>query len=214
MSTIEVSATASCSKLRDTNTFQHQTFESTLKDVVNAKRLSASKMSTLTDIALKCMKVCTVVLSRHIYGSSPGAGPRTQNDTQLVSTLFRTHRTLSPAAKVNSLYVFDALSRAARNQVNKHRLAPPSDPSQGNCATFIVKVEGILDSLWQDLLSTRDETLKVSPSSVTDKTACAPAAKGTTIFGSLLVCTDHERVPRLILPCAHPATCTATRMVL
>ncbi|EPT02996.1 hypothetical protein FOMPIDRAFT_1159591 [Fomitopsis schrenkii] len=123
-----------------------ETFESTLKDVVNAKRLSASKMSSLTDIALSFMK----------------------NDTQLVSTLFRTHRTLPPAAKVNSLYVFDALSRAARNQINKHRLAPPSDPSQGNCATFIVKVEGILDSLWQDLLSTRDETLKEKSKKILD----------------------------------------------
>lgn len=34
-----------------------QGFESTLKEVVNAKRLSASKMATLTEIALKCMEV-------------------------------------------------------------------------------------------------------------------------------------------------------------
>ncbi|KAH9930321.1 uncharacterized protein B0H18DRAFT_994394 [Fomitopsis serialis] len=123
-----------------------ETFESTLKDVVTAKRLSASKMANLTEIALKCMK----------------------NDTQLVSTLFRTHRTLSSASKVNSLYVFDALSRAARNQVNKHRLSPPIDPAQGNCATFIVKVEGVLDSLFQDLITTRDETLKEKSKKVLD----------------------------------------------
>lgn len=55
---------------------RHQTFESTLKDVVNAKRLSASKMGTLTDIALKCMKVRAVIPLRHGYRSSPGAGPR------------------------------------------------------------------------------------------------------------------------------------------
>lgn len=103
--------------------------------------------------------------------------------------MFRTHRTLSPAGKVNSLYVFDALARAARSQINKHRLVPPSDPSQGNCATFIVKVEGVLDSLWQDLLSTRDETLKVSLASLTDVTAGALATK-SIILRSLLVCTD------------------------
>lgn len=34
-----------------------QTFESTLKEVVRAKRLSASKVKELTDIALKTMKV-------------------------------------------------------------------------------------------------------------------------------------------------------------
>ena len=34
-----------------------QSFESTLKEVVRAKRLSASKMKELTDIALKMMKV-------------------------------------------------------------------------------------------------------------------------------------------------------------
>lgn len=188
--------------------FHHQTFESTLKDVVNAKRLSASKMSSLTDIALSFMKVRAVILSHHAERSSPGAGPRTQNDTQLVSTLFRTHRTLPPAAKVNSLYVFDALSRAARNQINKHRLAPPSDPSQGNCATFIVKVEGILDSLWQDLLSTRDETLKVSPSLLTDVTASVLAAK-SIILRSVIVCTDRERAPRLF----HVCVCLATWVI-
>ncbi|KZT67378.1 hypothetical protein DAEQUDRAFT_673399 [Daedalea quercina L-15889] len=127
-------------------TYHEQTFESTLKDVVNAKRLSASKMNKLTEIALRDM----------------------QNDTQMVSTLFRTHKTLSSAAKVNSLYVFDALARAARNQVNKHRLTPPSDPTQGNCATFMVKIEGILDSLWQDLLTTRDETLKEKSKKILD----------------------------------------------
>ena len=35
-----------------------QEFESLLKDVVNAKRLSASKMTGLTDLAMKNMKVC------------------------------------------------------------------------------------------------------------------------------------------------------------
>lgn len=34
-----------------------QTFESTLKEVVEAKRLSQSRMKKLTDNALKCMKV-------------------------------------------------------------------------------------------------------------------------------------------------------------
>ncbi len=32
-------------------------FETALKDVVNAKQLSQTKMNTLTGVALKCMKV-------------------------------------------------------------------------------------------------------------------------------------------------------------
>ena len=39
-----------------------QTFESTLKEVVRAKRLSASKVKELTDIALKTMKVRNLML--------------------------------------------------------------------------------------------------------------------------------------------------------
>jgi hypothetical protein len=38
-----------------------QTFESTLKEVVRAKRLSASKVKELTEIALKTMKVCGMI---------------------------------------------------------------------------------------------------------------------------------------------------------
>ena len=77
MSSIEVSATVHSRELDALRFLQnHQTFESTLKDVVNAKRLSASKMSTLTDIALKCMKVRAVFMSHHTDHSSPGAGPR------------------------------------------------------------------------------------------------------------------------------------------
>ncbi|KAI0923430.1 hypothetical protein AcV5_008981 [Taiwanofungus camphoratus] len=123
-----------------------EAFESTLKEVVQAKRLSASKMEKLTDIALKCM----------------------QNDTQLVSILFRTHKSLSTAAKVPSLYTFDALSRAARNQVNKQGLTGDINSEQGNCATFLLKVEGVLDSLFQDLVSSGTAELKEKSKKILD----------------------------------------------
>ncbi|CAL1714233.1 unnamed protein product [Somion occarium] len=108
-----------------------ETFESTLKDVVQAKRLSQSKMKKLTDNALKCMKY----------------------DTQLVSTLYRTHKTLSTASKISSLYVFDALARAARHQVIKQDVKVDSKSEKGNCATFLLKIEGVLDGLFQDMAS-------------------------------------------------------------
>ncbi|KAL4246335.1 CID domain-containing protein, partial [Abortiporus biennis] len=108
-----------------------ENFESTLKEVVGAKRLSSSKMSKLTKNAMACM----------------------ENDTQLVSILFRTHKSLSPSSKISSLYVFDALARAARNNVNKEKLTGDLTTQPGNCATFLLKMEGILESLFQDMLS-------------------------------------------------------------
>ncbi|OBZ73758.1 hypothetical protein A0H81_06361 [Grifola frondosa] len=98
-------------------------------------------MATLTDYALKSM----------------------ENDTELVLILYRTHKKLkNRTAKVSSLYVFDALSRAARNQVNKRGLTADGGSTQGNCATFLLKVEGILDGLFGDMVSSGNTELKVS----------------------------------------------------
>ena len=75
-----------------------------------------------------------------------------QNDTQLVSTLYRTHKSLAPSFKVSSLYVFDALARAAKHQVNKQKL-PLNDDLQatGNAATFLSKLAGVVEGLFQDM---------------------------------------------------------------
>ncbi|EKM50653.1 uncharacterized protein PHACADRAFT_188192, partial [Phanerochaete carnosa HHB-10118-sp] len=121
-----------------------EAFESTLKEVVRAKRLSASKMKELTEIAMKTMK----------------------SDTQLVSILYRTHKSLSPASKINSLYTFDALARAARSYANKHSLTGDLNTEPGNCATFLLKIEGVLDGLFKDMLRTdhleaKEKTKKV-----------------------------------------------------
>ncbi|RPD59039.1 hypothetical protein L226DRAFT_536395 [Lentinus tigrinus ALCF2SS1-7] len=108
-----------------------EAFEVALKDVVNAKRLSQTKMDTLTSVALKGMK----------------------DDTQLVSILYRTHKGLSSSAKVWSLYAFDALARAARHQVNKNHIVADVNAEEGNCATFLLKIQGVLDGLFRDLIS-------------------------------------------------------------
>ncbi|KAF8578803.1 hypothetical protein K439DRAFT_447173 [Ramaria rubella] len=115
-------------------------FESMLKEVVTAKRLSASKMNKLTDIALNLM----------------------ENDTQLVSTLYRTHKTLAPSSKIHSLYAFDALSRAARSKVNKLGLTGDINAEKGNCASFLLKIDGILDALIQDMMYIGTSEAKVS----------------------------------------------------
>ncbi|KAG6856555.1 hypothetical protein H0H87_003237 [Tephrocybe sp. NHM501043] len=123
-----------------------QEFETILKDVVQAKRLSASKMTALTDIAMKSM----------------------ENDTQLVSTLYRTHKSLPPTSKVSSLYVFDALSRAARHHANKHGLTGDANSENGNSATFLAKIEGVLDGLFQDMVTIGSTEAKVSGFGLTD----------------------------------------------
>ncbi|KAF5387355.1 hypothetical protein D9757_005718 [Collybiopsis confluens] len=110
---------------------QIEEFESKLKEVVQAKRLSASKITNLTELAMKLMK----------------------NDTQLVSILYRTHKSLSSLAKISSLYVFDALARAAKSHVNKHNLVGDINASEGNCATFLLKMQGVLEGLFKDMNS-------------------------------------------------------------
>ncbi len=80
----------------------------------------------------------------------------------MVSILYRTHRTLSPASKIHSLYVFDSLSRAARHQVTKQGLTSDLHSEQGNCASFLLKIEGVLDGLFQDMVSSSHPEAKVS----------------------------------------------------
>ncbi|KDR80698.1 hypothetical protein GALMADRAFT_241098 [Galerina marginata CBS 339.88] len=111
-------------------------FEMLLKEVVNAKRLSASKMANLTDIAMKNM----------------------EHDTQLVSVLYRTHKSLSTtAAKVSSLYIFDALSRATKHHATKHGLSGDAFTQPGNSASFLFKAGGVVEGLFQDMIASGPE---------------------------------------------------------
>ncbi|KAG2075697.1 hypothetical protein BDR04DRAFT_1091302 [Suillus decipiens] len=121
-------------------------FETTLKDVVNAKRLSASKMTKLTDIALKSV----------------------EHDTKLVAILYRTHKSLSSTAKVSSLYAFDALARAARSYATKRGITGDINSSTGNAATFLLKVEGVLDGLFQDMIALDNAEAKEKTKKVLD----------------------------------------------
>ncbi|KAI0831807.1 hypothetical protein BC628DRAFT_1415313 [Trametes gibbosa] len=123
-----------------------EAFDSALKDVLKAKRLSQSKMNTLTEVALKCM----------------------DNDIQMVSILYRTHRGLSTGAKVASLYAFDALARAARNQVAKNHITGDLASGKGNCATFLLRIEGILDGLYRDLVLSGSNELKEKAKKILD----------------------------------------------
>lgn len=158
-------------------------FEALLKEVVSAKRLSASKMAKLTDIALAGM----------------------ENDTQLVSMLYRTHKALPAASKISSLYVFDALARAARSHVVKTGIVGDIHAPVGNAATFLLKVEGVLDGLFQDLMSLALPEAQVSLSSqlsnqpVSNATTCI----GLHAAGNYFMCAlslRSARIARVVLP--------------
>ncbi|KAK0466956.1 uncharacterized protein EV420DRAFT_1626384 [Desarmillaria tabescens] len=147
-------------------------FESQLKEIVTAKRLSASKVTKLTEIALKSMK----------------------DDVQLRQS------------KIHSLYVFDALSRAARHQVNKHELSAGS--SQGNAATFLSKVEGILEGLFQDMLSTGKDEFKEKTKKILDIWVKANTFPAQILSSLTKTVKDSEKVPEKSLVSSDPRNAT------
>ncbi|KAI0317157.1 hypothetical protein OF83DRAFT_174914 [Amylostereum chailletii] len=104
-------------------------FEPALKEVVNAKRISASRMKDVTDMGLGLM----------------------QHDTQLVSVLYRTHKSCKSQPKIHSLYVVDSLARAARRYADKHGQTGDANASPGTCATFMLKLENVLDGFFQEM---------------------------------------------------------------
>ncbi|KAB5592537.1 Rpb7-binding protein seb1 [Ceratobasidium theobromae] len=120
-----------------------QLFDAQLKAVVGARRLSGSKVAALTTLALSSM----------------------QSDTQLLSLMLRTHKALPPASKVPSLYVFDAVARAAHRTAAKHALVANLASPTGNAASFLLRLQGILDSLVDDMLAhgpeAKEKTRKV-----------------------------------------------------
>ncbi|KIY49975.1 hypothetical protein FISHEDRAFT_23804, partial [Fistulina hepatica ATCC 64428] len=119
-------------------------FESSLKEVVLAKRLSASKMESLTEVALKL----------------------TDQDAKLLSVLFHTHMNIPASSKVSSLYVFDSICRAARRQTIKHNLT--TDGDKGNAATFLLKTQRILEGLFQDIIASNPSEGKEKAKKVLD----------------------------------------------
>jgi protein NRD1 len=78
----------------------------------------------------------------------------------MVSLLYRTHISLQPQHKVPSLYAFDALARAARDHALKHGCT--GEAKSGNSATFLLKLEAVLEGLFQDMKDSAVPEGKVS----------------------------------------------------
>ncbi|KDN47773.1 hypothetical protein RSAG8_03193, partial [Rhizoctonia solani AG-8 WAC10335] len=106
-------------------------FETQLKVVVTSKRLSSSKMVALTELAVENMHL----------------------DTQMISLLYRTHKGLPTPNKISSLYVFDSIARAAYRTKSKKGLVADLNNSAGNAASFLIRLEGMLDGLVDDMLA-------------------------------------------------------------
>lgn len=118
-------------------------------------------MQTLTELALKSIEV-RLSFKVPLEIRKTRYWPISQNDTQLVSIMYRTHKSLPIANKVSSLYAFDSLARAARGKVTKHNLTGDINSEKGNCATFLLKIEGVLDGLFQDMTKSEIPEGKVS----------------------------------------------------
>ncbi|KAI0675817.1 hypothetical protein C8Q78DRAFT_1006681 [Trametes maxima] len=86
----------------------------------------------------------------------------------MVSILYRTHKGLPVSAKGASLYAFDALVRAARNRANKSNLPGDLNLKKGNCATFLLRIETILDGVFRDLLTIGSDELKEKAKKILD----------------------------------------------
>lgn len=86
------------------------------------------------------------------------------------------HKALPSSAKVSSLYAIDALARAARSRATKKKLTGDMSTVPGNCATFLLKLDGILDGFFEDVISSTGSEGKVSGISdneITDLVYCA-----------------------------------------
>ncbi|KAF8647762.1 hypothetical protein AX16_006597 [Volvariella volvacea WC 439] len=154
-----------------------QEFETALQDAVH-KRLSANKMEKIKEIAFKCI----------------------EHDTQLVSILYRTHKSLPPPSKVNSLYVFDALARTARQQVTKQGITGDLHTEPGNAATFLLKVEGILDGLFQDMIKTGNLECKEKAKKIYDIWVKGGTFPPTILARLSDVVNEKEQVPEVTTP--------------
>lgn len=82
----------------------------------------------------------------------------------MISLLYRTHKGLPTPNKISSLYVFDSIARAAHRTKTKKGLVADLNSSGGNAASFLVRLEGMLDGVVEDMLANGPPEAKVSPS--------------------------------------------------
>ncbi|KAE8538913.1 hypothetical protein D1P53_005281 [Cryptococcus gattii VGV] len=105
-------------------------FHSLLQDTLAAPRLSASKVTHLSRLALH----------------------NVAHDHAIVTTLYKLNAALPSASqsRISSLYVFDAIARAAKSAVNKGvGKGRTNERGKGTQASLLLKLEGVVAS-WVD----------------------------------------------------------------
>ncbi|OCF57066.1 hypothetical protein L486_05925 [Kwoniella mangroviensis CBS 10435] len=110
-----------------------QEFDKLLTATITAPRLSGSKVQKLASQAIELVA----------------------EDYQLVTTFFKLNASLPPASqsRISSLYVFDAIARAAKSDLNKGiGTQVNKERGKGTQAGLLLKLEGVVDSWIEGLL--------------------------------------------------------------
>ena len=126
-----------------------QDFDAQVMALVDAGRLSSSKMKSITQLASQNLQV-------RLLGTSCGPKshglPCAQNDAHLVSTLFRIHKRAKPANKIWSFYVVDAISRDCRSSLKAAAVkGKAASSSKGSAASFLQKMESCLERIFDEI---------------------------------------------------------------
>ncbi|TXT13986.1 uncharacterized protein COLE_00179 [Cutaneotrichosporon oleaginosum] len=125
-------------------------FDALLEKTVTSSRLSGSKVKDLQELALKAVA----------------------HDHHLVTSLLKLNTSLPPAstARISSLYVFDAIARAAKAASKGTHTSVSTERGRGNPASLLAKMEGVVDEWIQGMVDDgkggvwsdgRDKTRKV-----------------------------------------------------
>ncbi|PPQ67851.1 hypothetical protein CVT25_010290 [Psilocybe cyanescens] len=119
-----------------------------------------------------------------------------EHDTQLVSILYRNHKSLpTAAAKVSSLYIFDALARAAKHHATKHGLSGDAFTQPGNSASFLFKMGGVVEGLFQDMIATQSPETKEKTKKILDIWVKGNTFPPTILSQLSAILKDVEKVP-------------------
>ncbi|WWC70919.1 uncharacterized protein I206_104871 [Kwoniella pini CBS 10737] len=108
-------------------------FDKLLAATINAPRLSGSKVQKLASLSSELVK----------------------EDHHIVTTFFKLNASLAPASqsRISSLYVFDAIAREAKTQINKGvGTQVTKERGKGTQAGLLLKLEGVVDSWIEGLL--------------------------------------------------------------
>lgn len=128
-------------------------FEQALNALLDSKNtsISASKIKNLTSLAISNVKVHKRVVEK--------APLIKQNNSEVITVLFKFFKSCPPDYKLSVLYVVDSISRAARDEHKKKE--KPGEVGDGTFGEYLTKVAAILEALVDDMMAVAPEDHKV-----------------------------------------------------